>query len=128
MDEITGFSVKDSLSAPGLGWKNFISLGTEEDEPIYTYNDIYMRWIVWQSIKGRVCALNQYYISNICGKILKNLSRELDIEGNVYDFIETYMIYKNDQLKTINEEYESKFNDYRDTNEKEMEKHIKKIR
>ena len=64
MKEITGFSMKDCLSLPGLGWKYFNSLRTEEDEPIYTYNDKYMRWFVRQCIKGgRVCAFNQYYKS-----------------------------------------------------------------
>ena len=60
MEEITKFSMKDCISLPGLGWKYFNSLRTEEDEPIYTYNDKYMRWFVRQSIKGgRVCAFNQ---------------------------------------------------------------------
>ena len=60
MEEITGFSMKDCLSLPGLGWKIFLSLRTEEGEPIYTYNDKYLRWFVRQSIKeGRVCAFNQ---------------------------------------------------------------------
>ena len=39
MEEITGFSMKDCLRRPGLGWKYFNSLKIEEDEPIYTYND-----------------------------------------------------------------------------------------
>ena len=39
MVEITGFSMKDCLSLPGLGWKYFNSLRTEEDKPIYTYKD-----------------------------------------------------------------------------------------
>ena len=34
MKEITGFSMKECLSLPGLGWKYFNSLRTEEDEPI----------------------------------------------------------------------------------------------
>ena len=60
MEEITGFSMKDCLSLPGLGWKNFNSLRTEEDEPIYTYNDKHMRWFVRKSIRGgRVCAFIQ---------------------------------------------------------------------
>ena len=50
--------MKDCLPLPGLGWKHFNSLRTEQDEPIYTYNDKNMRWFVRQSIKGgRVCAL-----------------------------------------------------------------------
>ena len=61
MDEITGFGMKDCLSLPGLGWKHFSSLRTEQDEHIYTFNDKYMRWFVRQPIKGgRVCSFNQY--------------------------------------------------------------------
>ena len=61
MQEITGFGMKDCLSLPGLGWKYFNSLGTEEVEPNYTYNDDkYMRWFVRESLKGRrICAFNQ---------------------------------------------------------------------
>ena len=61
MEEITGFSMEDCLSAPGLGWKYFNSMRDENDEPIYPYNDKYMRWFVRQSNKGgRVCSFNQY--------------------------------------------------------------------
>ena len=81
MEEITGFSMKDCLSLPGLGWKYFNSLRTEGDEPIYIYNDKYMRVFVRQSIKrGRVCAFNQYYKSKIYDDILKIISEELDIQ------------------------------------------------
>ena len=77
MQEITGFSKKDCLSAPGSRWKCFNSSRTEEDEPIYTYNDKYMRHFVKQNfIGGRVCAFNQYYKSKICSDILKIISRE----------------------------------------------------
>ena len=65
MEEITGFSMKGCLFLPGLGWKYFNTLRTEEDEPIYTYNGKCMRWFVRQSTKGgRVCAFNQYYKSD----------------------------------------------------------------
>ena len=43
MEEITGFIIKDCLSAPGLGWKYFNSMRDENDEPMYTYNDNYRR-------------------------------------------------------------------------------------
>ena len=94
MEEITGFSMKDSLSLPGLGWKYFNSLRTEEDEPIYTYNDKYMRWFVRQSIKGgRVCAFNQYYKSKHCDDILEIIKKELAVIGTVYNTIEAYIEY-----------------------------------
>ena len=96
MEEIIGFSMKDCLSLPGLGWKYFNSLRTEEDEPIFTYNDKYMRWFVRQSIKrGRVCAFNQYYKSDHYNDIKRILAKELGIRnGNVYDIIEEYLRYK----------------------------------
>ena len=79
MEEITGFSLKDCLSLPGLGWKYFNSLRTEEGEPIYTYNDKYMRWFVRQSIKeGRVSAFNQYSRSEKnFDDVVKIISEEL---------------------------------------------------
>ena len=51
MEKKTGFSLKDCLSLPGLGCKFFNSLRTEEDEPIFTNNDKYMRWFVRQLLK-----------------------------------------------------------------------------
>ena len=83
MEEITEFSMKDCLSLPGLGWKYFNSLRTEEDEPIYTYNDKYMRCFVRQSIKGgRVCAFNQYYKSKHCDDILEIIKKRISCNRN----------------------------------------------
>ena len=125
MEEITGFSMKDCLSLPGLGLKYFNSLRTEEDESIYTYNDKYMRWFVRQSIKGgRVCAFNQYYKSKHCDDILKIINKELAVKGTVYDTIEAYMEYKNKHFKIFEKEYESQFKDYRDEDVEEKEKYI----
>ena len=107
MEEITGFSGKDFLSLPGPGWRYFNSLKTEEDEPIYTNNDNYMRWFIRQSIKGgRVCAFNQYYESKICDDILKILSEELIVKGNFYDIIEAYLNYNYKSFKIYEIEYE----------------------
>ena len=118
MQEYTGFSMKDCITVPGLGLKYFNSLRTEEDEPIYTYNVKYMRWFVRQAAYGgRVCCFNQYYKSKISDDILKIISEELNVKGIVYDIIECYINYKNDHLKITKENYESKFDDYRDKDE-----------
>ena len=102
MDEKTGFSTKDCLRLPGLGRNNFNSLRTEQDEPIYTYNDKYMRWFVQQSIKGgRVCAFHQYFKLKICDDILKIISEEFNVRGNIYDIIEAYLKYKQKHFKII---------------------------
>ena len=79
----------------------------ESDEPIQTYNIKYMRLFLRESKKGRrVCSFNQYYKSKICADVLKILSRELKVEGNVYKEIEAYMKFKNNHLKFIKEDYE----------------------
>ena len=125
MEKITGFSMKDCLSLPGLGWKYFNSLRTEEDEPIYTYNDKYMRWFIRQSIKGgRVCAFNQYYKSKHCDDILEIIKKELGVIGTVYNTIEAYMEYKNKHFKIFEKKYESQFDDYRDEDIDKKEKYI----
>ena len=96
MEKITGFSLKDCLSLPGLGLKYFNSLRSEQDEAIYTCNDKYMRDFIRRAGSGgRVCAFNQYYKSKSCDDILENISEELKVEGNVCDKIEAYMNYKN---------------------------------
>ena len=90
--ETNGFSMKECLSLPGLGLKYFNSLGTEQDEPIYTYNDKYMRWFVRQAAYGgRVCAFIQYYKSKSCDDYLRSISKELCVKRNDYDIVETYM-------------------------------------
>ena len=108
MQETTGFGMKDCLSLLGLRLKYFNSLRTEEDKPIYSYNDKYMRWLVRQSIKGgRVGDFNQYYKSKICDAVLKLLSEELKLKGKTYDIIEAYMKH-NKHLEIIKKEEKSK--------------------
>ena len=125
MEEITGFSMKDCLSLPGLGLKYFNSLGTEQDESIYTYDDKYMGWFVRQAAYGgRVCAFNQYYKSKSCDEVLKIISKELCVKENDYDNIEAYMEYKNIDFHIFEKEYEDRFNDYRDENVEDREKYI----
>ena len=126
MKEITRFGMKDCLSLPGLGWKYFNSLRTEEDEPIYTYNYKYMSWFVRESVKGgRVYASNQYYKSKISDDVSKIISEALNVKGYIYDIIEAYLNYKNKRFKILGKEYENQFNDYRDEDEEEKEKFIK---
>ena len=61
MEGLTGFSKKNSLILPSLLKKYFNSLRNENDEPIYTYTDPFMRNFVRQSMKGGRCnAFNQY--------------------------------------------------------------------
>ena len=99
----------------------------QSDEPIYKFNDKNMRWIVRQDFKrGRVCAFNQSHKRKTCGGVLEIISREIKVGGSVYDIIEAHVKQKNDHLKIIKRENESRFDEYRKIDEKEMEKFIKK--
>ena len=93
MEKLTGFGMKNSLPLPSLANKYFNSLRDENDEPIYTYNDEFMRHFVRQSIKGGRCsALNQYYESNISQEVFNIISKELNVNGkdNVCEIINKY--------------------------------------
>ena len=56
MEELTGFGMKKSTTLPNLVDQYFNSCRTENDEPIYAFNDVYKRWFVRQSIKGGRCS------------------------------------------------------------------------
>ena len=75
---------------------------------------------------GEYCGFNQYYKSKSSHDVLNFLSRELKVEGIVYDNIEAFMKYRKDHLKIIEDDYESKFNDYREIDEQEINNHINK--
>ena len=127
MEELTGFGMKNSLTLPSLANKYFNSLRDENDEAIYTYNNEFIRHFVRQSIKGGHCsALNQYYKSNISQEVFNIISKELNIDDNVCEIIDKYFEYTNKQRKIIEEEYDSKFIDYRDNDEEERSEHINK--
>ena len=55
MEELTNFGMKNSLTLPSLAKKYFTSLRVENDEPIYTYTDPFMRIFDRNSIKGGRC-------------------------------------------------------------------------
>ena len=130
MEELTGFGMKNSLTLPSLANKYFNSLRDESDEPIYTYNDEFMRYFVRQSIKGGRCsALNQYYKSNISQEVFNIISKELnidDINDIVCEIIDKYFEYTNEQRNILEDEYDSNFKDYRDIDEEERTEHINK--
>ena len=129
MEELTRFGMKNSLTLPSLANKYFNSLRDESDEPIYTYNDEFMRHFVRQSIKRRRCsALNQHYKSNISQEVFNIISKEINVSGNdnVCEIIDKYFEYTNKQRTIIEDEYNSKFKDYRDIDVEERTEHINK--
>ena len=101
MEELTGFGMKNSLILPSVANKYFSSLRDKNHEPIYTYNDEFIKHFVRQSIKGGRCStLNQYFKSNISDEVFNVISKELDINDisdNVCEILDKKFEYTNKQ-------------------------------
>ena len=127
MEELTEFGMKNSLTLPSLANKYFNSLRDENDEPIYTYTDPFMRNFVRKAIKGGKCiAFNQHYKSEISDEVFNIISKELNVNGNICDLLEKYFKFLNKYEKQYEKEFDSKYDDYRDINEKGKEKYVNK--
>ena len=129
MEELTGFGMKNSLTLPSLANKYFNSLRDENDEPIYTYSDPFMRNFVRKSIKGGRCnAFNQHYESEISDEVFNIISKELNVndDSNEYEILEKYFEFLKEHEKQYAEEFSSKYDDYRDISENEKTNYINK--
>ena len=86
VEELTGFGMKNSLTLRILANKFFTRLTVEDDEPIYTYTNPFMRDFVRDAIKGGKCnGFSQHYKSEFPDEAFDIISRELGVEGNVCD-------------------------------------------
>ena len=100
MEELTGFGMKKSLTLPSLANKYFNSLRDESHEPIYTYNDEFLRHFVRQRVKGGRCsALNQFFKSNISQQVFNVISKELNVndDEDVCEIKNKYFEYTNEK-------------------------------
>ena len=125
MEELTEFGMKNSLTLPSLANKCFNSLRNENDEPIYTYTDPFMRNFARKAVKGGRCnAFNQHYKSEISDEVFNIISKELNFNGNICDLLEKYFKFLNKYEKQYGKKFDSRYDDYRDINEKEKEKYV----
>ena len=67
--------------------------------------------------------MNQYYKSIFWDEVFNNISKEVDIIGNICETSDKYLEYENKHKKIPETEYHSQFKDYRDTNEDEKAKY-----
>ena len=102
IEELTRFGKRNSLTLPSLAKKYFNSLRDENDEPIYTYNDEFMRNFVGRSIKGGRCGrFNQCYKSSISDEVFNIISKEINVQGNICEVIEKPFENTNKHRKII---------------------------
>ena len=91
MEKLNNFGMKNSLISPSLANKHFNSLVDENDEPIYTCTDPFMRNFVRKAIKsGRCNAFNQHYKSENSDEVFNIISKELNVNGNISESLEKY--------------------------------------
>ena len=125
MEELTEFGMKNSLTLPLLANKYFNSLRDENDELVYTYTDPFKRNFVGKAIKaGRCNAFNQHYKFEISDEVFNIVSKELNVNGNICEILEKYFEFLNKYEKQYAKEFDSKYNDYRDIDQKEKEKYV----
>ena len=101
----------------------------ENDEPIYAYTDPFLRNFVRKSIKGGRCnAFNQRYKSEISDEVFNIISKELNIndDSNEYAVLEKFFEFLKEHEIQYAEEFNSKYDDYRDINQKEKTNNINK--
>ena len=127
MEELTGFDMKNSLTLPSLANNFFNSLRDENDEPLYTYTDPFMRNFVRKSIKGGRCNdFSQHYKSEISDEVFNIISKELNVNGNICDILEKYFEFLNKYEKQYAKEFDSNYDDYREIDQKEEENNVNK--
>ena len=120
MEELTGFGMKNSLTLPSLANKFFNSLKDENNEPIYTYTDPFIRNFVRKSIEGGRCnAFNLQYKSEGSDEVFHIISKELNVNGNICDILGKYFEVLNNYEKQHAKEFDSKYDDYRNFDQKE---------
>ena len=84
-----------------------------------------MRNFVGKSIKGGRCnACNQHYKSEISDEVFNIISKELNVNGNICDLLEKDFKFLNKYEKEYVKEFDSKYDDYRDIDQKEKEKYV----
>ena len=119
--------MKNSLTLPSLANKYFKSLRDENDEPIYTYTDPFMRNFVRKAIKGGRCnAFNQHNKSELSDEVFNTISKELNVNGNICDLLEKYFESLNKYEKQYAKEFDSDYDDYRHFDQKEKTNYINK--
>ena len=127
MEKLIGFGMKINLTFPSLANNYFNSLRDEKHETIYTYTDPIMRNFVRKAIKsGRCNAFNQHYKSEISNEALNIISTELNVNGNICEILEKYFEFLNKYEKQYAKKIDSKYDDYRDIDQKEKTDYMNK--
>ena len=117
--------MKNSLMLSSLAYKNFNSLRVASDKALYTYTDPFKRSFARNANKGDKCnAFDQHYKVELSDEVFNNVSQDLDVECNVCDIPDEYFQYVQKYEQKFENQYNSQLEDYRDIDQKEIEKYV----
>ena len=120
MEEVTNFSMKNFLTIASLAKKCLNSLRDENDEPIFAYTDPFMKDFLRNSKNGSMCnAFSQQYKSEIDDEVFIKNSEKIKVNSNICDLPERYFEFLNKYEKLYAKEFDLKYEDYRNFNQKE---------
>ena len=120
MEKVSNFGKKKCLTLPSLANKYFNSLKDENDEPIYTFTDPFMRIFIRNSIKGgRYAALNQSNKSSLSDEVFNIISKEIGVFGNIFEILDKYFEFSNKYEKLYAKDFDSEYDGFRDFIQKE---------
>ena len=111
--------MKNSLTLPSSAKKFFNSLRDENAEPIYVYIGPFLRNFARKSTEGGRCnVFNQYYKSGFPDEVFNIISKKLNVNGNICEIFEKFFDFLNKYEKQNGKEFDSKYDDYRDIDQK----------
>ena len=100
------------MTSPSLGTKFFNSLRDENDEPIHTYTDPFMKNFVRNSNKGDRCnAFNHQDKSEISDATFNFIPKKLNVNGIICDLLEKYFEFLSKYEKLYAKEFDPKYED-----------------
>ena len=67
---------------------------------------------------------NQHYEFEISDEVFNNISKELNVSGNLCEILEKYFKFLNKYEEQYAKEFDSKYDHYRDIDQKEKENYI----
>ena len=79
---------------------------------------IYQKFCKKSIKRGRCNAFKQHYKSETSDEVFDIISKELNINGNIYEILGKYLEYLKKYEKQFEKEFDSKYDGYRDIDPK----------
>ena len=125
IQKITGVLFKNSLTESSLAWSTLGNYIKQLGKIFYTPKNKHIRDFIHKTVHGgRVVALNRKFVSSSVNQIVDILEKHLGEELELSTLLNKYFRQINKVKEFYVKKYESKFNDYRKLNTKDLDKYV----